>query len=201
MAHQASLIFNNTLRVNSSKIPVGIHTNCTVESVVLGDKFFDINFKNDVGEVHNKRLWAPNGNYPKKLDDGTIETKEMAVTREEVNNLAHVIKLIHIFLGDEGISKFPALEYEAFLKKAVEVLTPKLSTQTVNLKLIYDADGMYSTFGNFPDYMERHIEGVEPNLKFSKWELENRFTKKEKPNNTLGESTSKEDLANALKQQ
>ena len=179
MAHQASLIFNDTLKVNGSKMGVGIHEECSVTSITVEDRYFDINFSNKAGEVHNKRLWAPNGNYPRtdKVTNVT-ETKQQAIEREEASNLSHIVKLLHIFLGEEGVAKFPALEYDDFVEKAASVLNPKFASKKVNLKLIYDGDGSYSTFGNFPDYIEEWT-GSPATLKYSKWELENRLQKKE----------------------
>lgn len=193
MGHQASLIFNNNLKVSNNKMPVGIHEKCTVTSLVKGDNYFDINFSNTNGEVHNKRLWNPNGNYPKMIE-GNMETKQEALSREEAANLSHVVKIMHIFLGEEGVAKFPTLDYSEFLDKAITTITPKLNTKFVNLKLIYDNDGMYSVFGNFPDYIEEWTEEG-PKLKYSKWELENRMTKKTRTT----EEPGKMDLADALR--
>ena len=179
MGYQASMIFENTVGKTGTKIPFGIHTNCEVTSVEVGENFVDINFKDSENRTHNKRLWDANGNYPRKDKDGNFtETKQQAIEREETQNLAHIVKLLHIYLGDEGISKFPALEYEEFIEKAIKVLTPKLASKKVNLKLIYDSEGMYSVFGNFPDYIEECVEGEEPRIKFTKWELENRCSYK-----------------------
>lgn len=175
MSYQASLIFENELQPKQgTKIPYGIHTNCEVVSVERGDRFVDINFKDSENRTHNKRLWDANGNYPKTDKNGVTETKEQALRREEQSNLAHIVKLMHIFLGQEAINKFPALDYDAFVERAIKELTPKLKNTKVNLKLIFDSENKYSTFGNFPDYIEQHIEGEAPTLTFSKWELEHR---------------------------
>jgi len=192
MTHQAALIFKNDLASTATKIPVGIHTNVAVTSVVKGDNYVDINFEDPEGRKHNKRLWAPNGNYP-VTKDGVTETTAQALTREEGARLAHIVKLLHIFLGEEGLAKFPALDYEPFVDRAIKELTPKLSTKKVNVKLIYDSDGMYSVFGNFPDYIEEYVENQAPKLKYSKWELENRVTHK------AATPTSNTSLADALK--
>lgn len=198
MGHQASLIFTNELTPKTPKIPVGIHINCRITSVKLGEGFFDINFESPDGAIHNKRLWDPKGSYPKQKEDGSTETTNEAKFREEASNLTHVVKIMHIVLGEKAIMELPELEYTAFLKKAETLLTPKvLEKVRVNLKLIYDADGQYSVFGNFPDYIELHVPNEEPKLSFTKWELANRLTKKEvKASNT---STSREDLLAALK--
>lgn len=175
MSYQASMIFETQLEKTGTKIPFGIHTACEVTSIEKGENFVDINFKDSEGRVHNKRLWDANGNYPRRDKDGNpTETKQEAIEREETQNLAHIVKLLHIFVGEEGIAKFPALEYDDFVEKAIKVLGPKFPTKKVNLKLIYDSEGIYSVFGNFPDYIEEYVEGQEPRIKFTKWELENR---------------------------
>lgn len=178
MGYQASLIFKDEVAPKGgSKITFGIHSNCNVTSIERGDKFVDINFSDPEGRTHNKRLWDANGNYP-KIKDGITETQQEAIQREELNNLTHIVKVLHIFIGQEGLEAFPELDYDKFVKQAIKVVTPKLTTKKVNLKLIYDADGIYPVFGNFPDYIEEYVEGNEPTLKFSKWELENRCTYK-----------------------
>ena len=177
--YQASLIFESELSPKTgAKIPQGIHTNCEVVSVEQGDTgkntFVDINFKDSEGRFHNKRLWSPTGNYPK---DG--ETTADAIKREELSNLSHVVKIVHIFLGNEALAALSAENYQSLMGKLVSKLTPEvLSKKKVNLKLIYDSDGQWSVFGNFPDYVEECIAGQEPKLKFSPWELANRCTLK-----------------------
>lgn len=180
--YQASLIFENELTPKAgAKIPQGIHTNCSVTSVEQGDTgkntYVDINFKDEEGRFHNKRLWSPTGNYPK---DG--ETKDEAIKREELSNLSHVVKIVHIFLGNEVLAALSAEDYQSLMTKLVAKLTPEvLGKKKVNLKLIYDSDGQWSVFGNFPDYVEECIPGEQPKLKFSPWELSNRCTHKPAP--------------------
>lgn len=176
MNYQASFIFENELTPKQGvKIGFGIHSNCDVVSVERGENFVDINFKDSEGKTHNKRLWDANGNYPRRdAKTGVEETKQQAIEREETSNLAHIVKLLHIYLGEEALAKFGADSYDDFVDKAIKALAPKLSGKKVNLKLIYDSEGKYSVFGNFPDYIEEYVPGQEPTLKFSKWELENR---------------------------
>ena len=186
MAHQASLIFKTSIAPKQgSKIPFGIHSNCKVTSIDFNPaEYLDINFEDSEGRFHNKRLWKPSGKFPAEvqLPDGTKrkETTAQALEREEALNLSHLIKLIHIFLGEAEIERFPALEYDAFIKRAINLLEPSLATKQVKLKLIYDTEGMYSTFGKFPDYIELHQEGKEPTLEFSNYEKSNRCTYKGK---------------------
>lgn len=183
--YQIDLIFNDYVAPRKgSKIPFGIHSNCKVKSLEFkAGEYTDINFEDSEGRYHNKRLWYPNGKYLQtiKLPDGTTkeETTDEAMLREGNERLAHIVKLLHIFLSESELANFPRnLNYDQFTDQAIKLLTPKLASKKVNLKLIYDSEGMYSVFGNFPDYIETFVEGEEPKLQFSNWEKENRCTYK-----------------------
>lgn len=188
MEYQASLIFENELTPKQGvKIPAGIHAAAEVTSIERGDNFVDINVKDAEGRTHNKRLWDANGNYPRK-DPKTgqlIETKQEAFEREEKTNLAHLLLIMYIFNGKEAIANLPKLDYDEMVERIIKEVTPKLKTKKVNIKLIYDSENKYSTFGTFPGrvnadgqvadgYIEPYIQGQEPTLKFSAWELANR---------------------------
>lgn len=182
---QLDLIFDNYVAPRKgNKIPFGIHSNCSVKSVEFkAGEYTDINFEDSEGRYHNKRLWYPNGKYPQQItlaDKSTREeTTEEALRREGNERLAHVVKLMHIFLDANDLANFPKnLDYDKFTEQAIKMLTSKLGAKKVNLKLIYDSEGMYSVFGNFPDYIEEHVPNQEPKLEFSKWEKENRCTYK-----------------------
>lgn len=180
MEYQASFIFETELTPKKGvKIPFGVHEKCKVRGIDVTDEYVDLNFEDSEGRYNNKRLWLPKGTYPKttKLPDGSskVETTEEARDREEKLNLAHVVKLLHIFLGKEGLSSIKAGSYHDFMQKAAKALSPDvLSSKLVNLKLIYDAEGVYAVFGNFPDYVELHIEGQAPTLKYTEYEQQNR---------------------------
>lgn len=168
--YQGKLIFDAEVKTQRGiKIPFGIHTNCKVTSLVKGENYVDINFEDQEGRTHNKRLWEPNGKFPKQG-----ETSAEALQRESVENLAHIVKVLHIFLGEESLAAIKAETYEGFIDKAIKAVTPRLNSETVNLKLIYDAEGIYSTFGKFPDYIEKYIPEEKSKLSYSKWEKENR---------------------------
>lgn len=180
MSYQANLIFEQELTPKKgNKIPFGIHAACKVTSVDVTPEYVDLNFEDSEGRYNNKRLWAPKGNYPRdiKQPDGTVttETAEDAKTREEKSAITHIVKLLHIFLGAEKLNKVSGETYQGFMENAAKALTPAvLSSKLVNLKLIYDSEGVYAVFGNYPDYVEEHIPGQAPTLKYSKWEQENR---------------------------
>lgn len=169
----------------TTKLPYGIHTEVSVKSVSRKEtpnknKFVEILFEKD-GATIQKTLWTPKGDYPLKNSDGVlIETKEEATLRESKENLRHIAKLLGIFLPPEKLESFPNLNYENFIDKAITTLTPILNTKKVNLKVIYDSDGVYTELGRFPDYVELYQEGVEPTLKYSTYELQNRSTPKAK---------------------
>jgi hypothetical protein len=181
--YQAELIFNDEVAPRKGvKIPFGIHTNIKLKGVeVKKGEYFDITFEDKEGRFNNKRLFQPNGKYPRttKLADGTekTETKDESIKREEMENIRHLVKLLHIFLEGD-LKSIKADTYDAFVDKAAKALNAKVSTKTLNIKLIYDSEGRYTAFGNFPDYVEEYIDGQAPTLEFSKWELANRCTYK-----------------------
>lgn len=182
MSYQANIIFEQELTPKKgNKIPFGIHTACKVTGVEVTPEYIDLNFEDSEGRYNNKRLWAPKGNYPRdiKQPDGTMhtETEAEAKTREEKSAITHIVKLLHIFLGEEKLAKISGSTYQEFMENAAKALTPAiLSSKLVNLKLIYDAEGVYAVFGNYPDYVEEYVEGQAPKLKYSKWEEDNRVT-------------------------
>lgn len=182
--YQLGLIFNSELTPKKgSKIPFGIHTECKVTSIETEEgKFIDLNFEDSTGRYHNKRLWWPSGKLLNdiKNGDGTTrkETVAEAIAREERSTLAHIAKVVHIFAGKEALDNFPELDFNSTVKRALEIVQPLLASKQVNLKTIYDSEGVYSTFGNFPDYIEEYVPEQEPKLFYSKWEKENRSTYK-----------------------
>lgn len=180
---QANLLFEDELNPRlGMKIPVGIHTKCSVTSVEVGDGFVDINFENEDGQYHNVRLWEPKGKYPREIKDKStgaskMETTDEAITRETRQNLGHLAALTNIFLEDEekdslkaSLAKKPA--YEDVVRTIAAQLNPVLDKYHVNLKLIPDSEGKYSTFPKYAyaKYIERYEEGVEPTLEFSEYE-------------------------------
>lgn len=178
--YQASIIFTEDLSSSGSKIPVGIHSNCSLVSVEKGETFYDVNFKDSEGRVNNKRLWQPKGTYPATNKDGKItETTAEALAREERENMRLIVKLLHIFLGEEGLATVSGSTYDEFMAKGAAILNQKASSKKLNLKLIYDSVGAYSTFGKFVDYVEEYVEGQAPTLSYTPWELQNRVEKKE----------------------
>lgn len=190
---QVSLDFRNELEPKKgTKIPFGIHSKCDLVSVELkAGKYVDINFADSEGRFHNKRLWYPNGKYPQdiKQADGSVtqETAEEAKNREAKSHLTHVGKVMDIVLSaevtDKVIDKYIksvedyGTQYEAVVAEAIKLMNAKLPAK-VNLKLIYDAEGAFSVFRNFPDYVEKYVDGQAPTLTYSKWEKENRCTYK-----------------------
>jgi len=162
-----------------SKIPVGIHSNCSVTSVEVGDRYIDFNYKDSIGRVHNKRVWFPDikNLY---LNDG--ETTLQALERADKEAFAHMVKHMHIFLPVDTVNTFSAPDLRTAAMRVQSLLSPQvLESKKVNLKLIYDKDGNWSVFGNYPNYIEEFVEGEEPKLQYDKWETENRLVKKTFP--------------------
>lgn len=109
--------------------------------------------------------------YPKEG-----ETPLQTFARAEKEFLAHVVKHLKIFLTDNEFNVFAAQDAKQFATKAAEMLNERKSSKKVNLKLIYDTDGVFSVFGKYPDYIEEYVEGVEPTLQYSKYEMDKRMT-------------------------
>lgn len=194
---QIALDFREELQPKqTSKIPFGIHTNCQVVSLeVKPGEYVDINFADSEGHQHNKRLWYPNGKYPQEVKvkhaDGTEivsqETVDQAKRREAKERINHVTVVGDILLGKEAVNTIVAkvfksldyaLYYDTYMTEMAKALAPKCGKVPVNLKLIYDSEGKYSTFGNFPDYIEAYVEGKPATLSFTSWEKSNRCTYK-----------------------
>lgn len=195
--YQANIIFQEDL-TRSARIPFGIHTNCKLVSVESGDGYFDINFEDSEANTHNKRLWQPKGSYPRTDKDGNTETTAEAMLREERENMRHVVRLLHIFIGEDALAKVSGKSYEEFMSKAAGILNQKAETKRLNLKLIYDGLGVYSTFGSYPDYVEEYKEGEEPTIKYTPWELTNRTTKKEEVKSSKPKANPSNDLDDLL---
>lgn len=173
------MLFAKEVLVNSGsrteKIPVGVHTACEVTSVETGDNYIDFNYRDAEGRVNNKRVWYPDITKINQLPDEDIKAAFNRVTQE---NLAHIVKHMHIFLTTDEINSFAAPDFVSFAVKAAAMISPKVGNKKVNLKVILDYNGEFTAFGRYPDYVEEHVPGEEPKLKFTTWEKANRTTKK-----------------------
>jgi len=165
-------LFNDEFAKGSSKMPIAIHENVKLTSIERGENFVDINFENTDGALLNKRLWDPNGKYPRTKEDNTIETINEAMQREETERARHLARVLHLYKGAEFLNTLPPMEYIDFVNKVISTITPIKNTLSFNLKVTGDTNG-YSTLGNFPDYLEVHIPGAPTSLKYSKWEIDN----------------------------
>lgn len=173
MSKQTELKFDSEFEETLVSIPVGIHTNVSVKSVEIGDTYFDINFEDDKKRTMRHRVFEPNGKFP-NTKNGVTESTEEAIIREERDKAAVLSKLVKIFEAPRVISE----NYFDYVEKCVKALTPRLSKAKVNLKLIYDADFKFSRVPNW-SFIEKYVEGEEPTLAYSEWELANRVTKPE----------------------
>ena len=161
-----------------SKMGMGIHSNCFLESVEIsktktGIEFMEFIFaKKDEPTYINQRIWFPNEN-PKAFGD---ETPEQALQREVNSKLAHIIKIMKCFMSEKEaeITANSFGEFCAIAKSKIEKKSFK--DQPVYLKVIFDKDGIYTQFPRFPNYIQKQEEEKECKLKFSKWEKENRCT-------------------------
>lgn len=162
---------SDLLETKGSRIPVGIHENCTVKSITVGERYIDFNYEKD-GATNNKRVWFTTADKVWTRDG---ESKEAAFERSKREDLAHVTKHLHIFLTEDEFGDFEAKTYEEYINKAAAILEDKLDRKKVNLKLCYDKEGMYSEFGRFPDYIEEYKEEQKPTLYFTPYEQKHRL--------------------------
>jgi len=162
----------STMNSGGTKIPAGFHENVKFTGITPGATFFDIGFEKD-GKVHNKRVYAPSG--PVKTREG--EDELAAIKRDRNNRLQHLLKMMRIFMGQDAIDQFEAPDYNSFVERGADMLNRLKDSKTVNLKLIYDKERRYSSFGFFPDYVEEHVLGETHTLKYSKYELEKELNK------------------------
>jgi len=164
-------------RKGGSKLSEGIHTglDVTLERV---DNYYVIKFSNG-DKYQDKRVYDPDTKYP--ATPRNDETQEQANLRAAESKLEHLTELLRIFAPEEDVQ---SETYAGFVNKAISVLKPVLGTKKVNLKVILDSDGIYPEISNFAGYIEEYVEGQESKLQFSKWELENRMTKKNPVQNT-----------------
>lgn len=173
------------------KMDVGIHENCELTSVKVGENFIDFNYQNSKGDIHNKRVWFPE---PTKVYVREDETDAQALERSKKDALAHVVKHMNIFLTKEQVDTFSAPDFVSFVRGAAELLEANKDSAKVNLKLIPDNKLEYSTFGRYPDYVEKYTEGAPVGLKFSSWEQANRVD----PFNAKSEPAPKSDLGSVI---
>ena len=161
-----------------SKLDMGIHSNCYLESVEIsksksGNEFMEFIFdKKDEASYINQRIWFPNDN-PKAFND---ETPEEALQREVNSKLAHIVKIMKCFVSDKN-AEITATTFAEFCEIAkAKIEKSSFKEQALYLKVIYDKDGIYTQFPRFPNYIQKQEEGKDCKLKFSTWEKENRCT-------------------------
>jgi hypothetical protein len=169
------LIEDSTKR---SKMGVGIHSNCNLESIEIAKTKANVDYmefifvKKEDNTFMNQRIWFPNPN-PKPFDG---ETPEQALEREIKSKLSHVVKILKTFVSekDAEINANSFGEFCSIAKARIEKTNFK--NQPVYLKVIYDKDGVFTQFPTFPNYIQKQVEGQECRIKMSAWELENRCT-------------------------
>lgn len=156
---------------------VKIHTNVSVTSIEVQDKWLDINYENAQGETQRKRVFFPDINRITPEDGETIVD---ALARRERDEFTHLVKHMRIFMTPEEINTFVAPDLRTAAVKVQAILTPRLGTKKVNLKVVLDKNNEYSEVPkqSFSNYIEEYVEGQEPTLKFSDWELKNRTVRK-----------------------
>jgi hypothetical protein len=134
--------------------------------------YVSLEFTNDQKQYIDKRLWAPEGKYPKP-----DQTQEEAADSEAYENLK-VLRILMETLYPEIPLVSLTGTYSEICTKVVETLKSKLNAGKFNLKITYDKSGQWPELSKY-GFIEKHVEGEPSSLYFSKWELENRMTKAE----------------------
>jgi hypothetical protein len=157
----------------ASKIPAGIHSNVKITKIDIGPNYIDFLFEDQEGRVDNDRHFFPDKDRVNPRDNQTAEEAFQAEVKDRVERLTQYPQ---IYFEKEELSKLSqgVGSFEALAKRVQDALTPKLATQTVNIKTIPNKDLKYPEFPRYPLYVEKYVEGQEPTLKYSKWELNNR---------------------------
>lgn len=157
--------FYDTSKKDNKKLPAGIHANCTVTFEMgnwQGIEFVDANFTNDQGYA-NRRFWEPN-----PTNERYEELKKTM--------LNDFMDLLMVFVSKEEVLELKAETVIGFLKAGVALVKDQLVP--VNIKLLPDRDGLYAEWPKYPPYVEKYSERFPMGLKYTRWELDNRFNRK-----------------------
>lgn len=165
---QASLFKDTPMQsTGGTKVPVGVHNGGVFFQGLNNEAgWTDINFTSKDGRSIHKRLFTPTGSFAK-----SGENIQDAYNREVDRNLKSLVHVMEALLGAEVVETFGAADYKGFISAATLLLTPLKGTE-VNLKVVPDWKE-----GVFPDlpmtrFVEKHQEGVAPQIRFSKKEEE-----------------------------
>jgi len=167
----AKEIFDGMNQSSGTKLQVGTHVGVDLTSVEVTDTYIDFNVKKD-DLIHNKRIYFPDGDAKPREN----ESQEAANKRDRNQRLSHIVKFLHIYCGQQAVDTLAAPSVKEFAKKAATLINAKKNTKKINIYLIYDSDGKYSTFPFFARYVEEHLVGKEPTIGPSDWEKEHRMT-------------------------
>ena len=181
----AQEVLNNLENGESSgrKMGVGIHAGCSVSKVELGDNFIDFHYENAEKAIHNKRIFFPTIDKVYQNDGESIVD---ALKRSEEEAFGQIVRHLRIFLSPEELNLFSAPDVRSAAVKAEAIITPRLATKKVNLKILYDKNGQYTEVPKqkFSKYIETYVEGQAPTLEFTDWETKNRLTYKGAPSSS-----------------
>lgn len=165
-----------------AKMPAQINLNVQITDIVVEDNYIEFALKDTQGRSYDDRIWIPEADRYQGRNGKSAEE----VYNEEVNNrLDRIAQYAKVFLLPEDLVTIQAPTLLEIAKKAHQVLKPKLSTKTVNVKLVKTKDKMYTDSPRYAPYVEVHEEGKPSGLKYSKYELEN----------LMGETEGQSDVA------
>lgn len=167
---------------SGSRIPAGIHTNVTITGLELGPNYVDIFLEDSEGREQKDRQFFPDKD---RLNVPSGQTLEQAFTKEVQDRVDKLVQYMQVFMSDDELAAISTQMsavgidrgFEVLAKKAVEILPSRLHSAKVNIKLIPDKDLKWPEFPRYPLYVEKFVEGQEPTLKYTTWELETRINK------------------------
>lgn len=158
--------FIETPKAGGVKIPVGIHSGVSFSGIIKEPKWFDIQFSNDEGRSIYKRVFAPTGSRQR---DG--ESIQDSILREEENCMKALTEVMVAVLDKEVVENFTAPTFSAFVEGATYLLNMTKGVK-VNIKVVPDYKEKIFPELPYSRFVEKHVVGEEPKLKFSKKDLE-----------------------------
>lgn len=158
----------------AKKMDVGIKEGVSLTKLDYNTEegYINLEFTNEQKQYIDKRLWAPEGKYPKP-----DQTQEEAADAEAYENLKIMRILMETLFPEIPLVSLTGT-YSEICTKVVEMLKPKLNAGKFNIKITYDKSGQWPELSKY-GFIEKHVQGEPASLYFSKWELENRMKKAE----------------------
>lgn len=156
---------NSKLQGGGSTIPVGIHTNVTLEKVEKGDNFVDFYLVDEFGRTKKDRVFNPDKKYVNPRPGQSPEEAFKDETDEKSKCLLQYLVAAVDFNFPDTIGSYENL-------KTLVVTNLEKPVHKINVKLIPDKNNeAWSTFPRFAPYIERYNADNPATLRYSRYEL------------------------------